>query len=316
MQSPASDGRLCARGLCAIHSPTGRTKPLTPIHRIRIRRVVLALLASVLAAPSAAQADVVVFPETKLFKPLLADPKRPRFFAGLTGLNMGPVDSTAALTGFGGQFGAVRWPNASGDGGWQVSLSAAAFAQFDVAEESAPLLNSDFIVGVPITYRSGPFSVRFRPYHQSSHLGDETQEMGRDRINFAFEAVESLVAWDFGPVRAYGGGELLITRDPENRDRGMIHTGADYRSSTPLTRAWGGTRLFPVAGVDVKFRQDHDWEPAIAASAGLQIHPESGPIAAERHYDILAVWHTGPSPFGQFFQADANFWGLTMEVSL
>ncbi len=289
---------------------------MTPIYPIRLRRVVLTLLASLFAAPSAAQADMVVFPQTKLFKPLLADPKRPRFFAGLVDLNMGPVDNTVAPTGFGAQFGLLRWPNGGGDGGWQVGMSGVAFSQFIVDEESAPQLNTDFLLSIPVTYRSGPFSARFRAFHQSSHLGDEIQEQGRNRINFSHEAIETLVAWDLGPVRAYGGGELLITREPSDRDRGMIHTGADYRSLSPMVRAWSGTRIYPVAGLDLKFRQDHDWEPAVSANAGFQLHPQAGPVSAERHYAVLAVWHTGPSPYGQFFQDDANFWGLTMEITL
>ncbi len=277
----------------------------------------LAFLAAVLVLPQPAEADTRIFPKGHLFEPLLADPQRPRFFSGLTELNMGSVDNAVAPVGFGGRFGLLRWPGEGPRAGdWQLGVSAAVFSQFVVDEESGPQLNTDLILSLPLTYRSGPLSARFRAYHQSSHLGDETQEQGRTRINFSFEALEALMGWDFGPFRAYAGGEVLLAREPTNRDRGMVHTGARYRAQSPLARMRQAIRLYPVAGVDLKFRQDHNWEPAVSANAGIQFHRGLPQEGGSRHFAILALWHTGPSPFGQFFREDANFWGMTMEFTL
>jgi hypothetical protein len=47
------------------------------------------------------------------------------------------------------------------------------FAQFDLDSTSDDLLNADYVVGLPLTFRRAGFSARGRFYHQSSHLGDE-----------------------------------------------------------------------------------------------------------------------------------------------
>ncbi len=45
--------------------------------------------------------------------------------------------------------------------------------QFDLSAPSSDLINTDYVVGVPLSWRSGGWSTRVRLYHQSSHLGDE-----------------------------------------------------------------------------------------------------------------------------------------------
>lgn len=102
-----------------------------------------------------------------------------------------------------------RWAGKRVGDGVQLSLSATVFAQFDLGATSYDLLNSDFVIGLPITIRHGAFSMRLRPYHQSSHLGDEyllrEPSNRHDRVNLSFESMEGIVSIDAGPVRVYGG---------------------------------------------------------------------------------------------------------------
>ena len=47
------------------------------------------------------------------------------------------------------------------------------YAQFDLNRPSYDLINADYLIGLPLTFRFDRFSGRARLYHQSSHLGDE-----------------------------------------------------------------------------------------------------------------------------------------------
>ncbi|MCH6583770.1 MAG: DUF1207 domain-containing protein [Proteobacteria bacterium] len=52
---------------------------------------------------------------------------------------------------------------------------------------------------MPFSFRRGPFSLRARFFHQSSHLGDELL-LGPNppqRINLSFEAIDMLVAFEW-----------------------------------------------------------------------------------------------------------------------
>ena len=56
---------------------------------------------------------------------------------------------------------------------WQLSISGAVFAQFNLDASSMDLINADYIIGFPLSYRNGSWSARARLFHQSSHLGDD-----------------------------------------------------------------------------------------------------------------------------------------------
>ena len=56
------------------------------------------------------------------------------------------------------------------------------FAQFNIDSPSSDLINTDYTFGIPATYRYGDNSLRFRIYHQSSHLGDRVSRQRRLRL--------------------------------------------------------------------------------------------------------------------------------------
>ena len=115
----------------------------------------------------------ILFPEGPLFYAPLASPKEPRTYATWLRLNL-PGDSfNIGAVGFGDSFGIVRWPGWGDSDAWQLGISGAVLAQFNLDSDSMDLVNADFIIGLPLSYRNGPWSARARIYHQSSHLGDE-----------------------------------------------------------------------------------------------------------------------------------------------
>jgi len=131
------------------------------------------------------------FPVGDLFRPLLADPKQPRFFISVNDFHSSVVQYTLASVGIGETFGLYRFLGRREGDGLQLSVEGAIFAQFNLDTSSADLINADYITGLPAAYRYGDTSLRFRIYHQSSHLGDELLLSANppQRVNLSFEAV-------------------------------------------------------------------------------------------------------------------------------
>ena len=102
------------------------------------------------------------FPMGDPFQPLIADPKQPQFF--------GSRERDAL----------------------QLSVEGSLFAQFNMNTPSYDLINADYTIGIPVTYRHGDNSLRVHIYHQSSHLGDEFLQSVNppEQVNLSYEAIE------------------------------------------------------------------------------------------------------------------------------
>ncbi len=264
-----------------------------------------------------AAAGVSPLPARDLFQPLLADPKEPRFHAGVQWVESDLYGSRVGAVGFGENFGIVRWPGRDANEGWQLNLSAAVFAQFDLDAPSADLLNADYIVGIPVSYRNGHWSLRARLYHQSSHLGDEfLLRVHPDRVNLSFESLEMLMSYDAGPWRVYGGGEYLFHREPAELEPGILHAGVEYRSSAPVWHigSLGAARL--VGGVDAKSWEQHDWDTAWSLKTGLEFRAQRDAERRGRSWQVMFEYYDGPSPYGQFYPHEVRYWGLGLVLHL
>src|SRR5262245_19692722 len=121
----------------------------------------------------------VGFPQDSIHCPLLADPKEPRSFVSFLRGTFRSLDNpdgsgaTLISVGIGDTFGLVRWNGAKAGDGVQLDVVGAVFAQFDWEAPSKDLINADYTIGFPLTFRKRGFSTRLRLYHQRSHLGDE-----------------------------------------------------------------------------------------------------------------------------------------------
>jgi hypothetical protein len=263
---------------------------------------------------------VVFFPNDQLFCAVLADPKEPRSFLSFLRGEFRTLDdpegertTSIASVGVGDNFGIVRWGGPRAGEGVQLDLIGAIFAQFDMNAASNDLINADYVVGFPLTFRRAGFSGRIKIYHQSSHLGDEyllRNEVIRDgRKNLSFEALELLASQELGPLRAYAGIEWLFNRQPETLAEQLVHGGAELRSGRV------GTLQF-VAGVDLKTSEQYDWSPAISGRAGLEVAREAGSGHPVRLIALVLEVYEGPSPYGQFFQDDIRYIGVGVQIGL
>ncbi len=128
---------------------------------------------SLLILPSGAQGELAFLPRGYVFRPLLADPKEPRFSANLLYTRYPPHDTRGASVSLGGNIGILAGAQPAKDFQWQLSISGGVFSEFDIDAQSSDLINADYQIGFPITFSWRRFSARIRPYHQSSHIGDE-----------------------------------------------------------------------------------------------------------------------------------------------
>lgn len=257
----------------------------------------------------------VWFPEGDLFCPLLADPKAERSFLSLLRGEFSTLTEDTEAAGIGAvgladRFVLVRWGGPQPGDGVQVGVAGAIFAQFDLGTPSLDLINADYLVGIPVTARWGGLSSRLTVLHQSSHLGDEYLLRSElERENLSFEAMDLVLSQELGPVRFYGGGQYLFNREPELLEPLVAHAGAEVRVG-----ALRGPRI--VGAVDVKSSEQQEWEPAWSARAGVEIarwrHPEHPP----RLFAVLAEFYRGPSPYGQFFREDIQYFGIGLSFSL
>lgn len=248
------------------------------------------------------------FPVGDMFRPLIADPKQPRFFVSFNHYSSSGSGYTVASVGFGETFGLYKFIGARGDDGLQLSVEGALFAQFDMDSASQDLINADYTIGLPLTYRRGDNSVRLRVYHQSSHLGDEflLRPDHAERVNLSFESVELLYSREWQSWRIYGGGEYLMHKEPAELKPASIHWGLEYLGVKPVL--WGG-RL--IGGADMKYLEEHDWEADVSAKAGLEFgQPDPG----RRRLRIIAQWYKGYDPYGQFYNNKIEYYGLGMAL--
>ena len=107
---------------------------------------------------------VVGFPEDQIFCPTVADPKEARSFVSLLRGTFRSLDdpsgegTTIASVGVGNSFGLVRWGGPEPNEGVQLDVVGSIFAQFDLGAPSNDLINADYLIGLPLTFRRSGFA--------------------------------------------------------------------------------------------------------------------------------------------------------------
>ncbi len=263
------------------------------------------------------RAGSVFLPGGTLFCPLAADPKAASTFASyvrgdFATLANAPAGTNTNIAAVGIAYGiGLLRISAAGEGtGLQFGAEGAVFAQFNLDAPSFDLINADYLVGLPLTFRVAGFSARFRVYHQSSHLGDEyLLSQHPERINLSFESAELILSQELGPIRLYAGGESTFRRVPSSVAARLGHAGLELRPAS-----FGAGRL--VAALDVKLVDDGGWKAAWSARAGIEIARLPGAGGPSRVVSLLAHYYDGAAPYGQFYRQNIRFYGIGLHFSL
>jgi len=258
------------------------------------------------------------FPKDDVFRPLMADPKQPQFFASwqATRARSDRTYANVGSVGFGENFG--FYTRRDGCNGWQVGLLAGVFSQFNLDAPSSELINTDYIVGIPLSWRSGGWSTRVRLYHQSSHLGDEflLGRPGFNRVNLSFEEVEAILSYDYRWARLYAGGGYLVDREPATLDRIRAQWGFELRGPTMDSPILGtmltGLRITPVLGTDFKSFEELNWVINTNVVGGIEWSMDG----STRRLRVLLNYYHGFNPYGQFFAQKIETVGLGLYLAL
>jgi hypothetical protein len=262
------------------------------------------------ASPPPARALRTGFlPPGVLFAPLHASPRWPHFAATyryyVDDRELGHVGAAD----FGETIPLYRGDAPLG-GQWEAGIQGGVFAIFDLAAESADLINADYMGGLFATYRRGGSAALLRVLHQSSHLGDEYLLRSRvDRVNLSYELAELTLAQHlFGEaLRLYGGGGGLLHREPADIDRWHVHYGVEGVSPWTLV----GDHLRPVAFAHVGHADEHGWNADVSLRGGVRVDPWG---VGGRQLHVLGEYFDGHSPNGQFFRRRIETVGIGLHL--
>jgi len=263
------------------------------------------------------QGSYVPLPRGDVFCTLIADPKAMRSFASYQKGDKDDLASDIAAVGIADQFPFFRAAANGAGNGVQFGISGAVFAQFDLRAASYDLINADYMIGLPLTFRAGAFSGRARIYHQSSHLGDEfvLRPNAPDRENLSFESAELLLSIDISALRLYGGGENFFHRDPDELADMLAHGGIELRPRASVN--FGSLAVGRiVAAADVKVVNDSTTRTGVSVRAGFEFGRPHDDEVPSRRWSLLAEYYDGPSPYGQFHRRKVRLTGLGFFFSL
>jgi hypothetical protein len=247
----------------------------------------------------------------------MADPKAMRSFVSYQRGKETDLAADIVAVGIADQFPFFRAGSVRPGNGVQLGLAGGVFAQFDAGTSSYDLLNADYLIALPLSFRAGAFSGRARVYHQSSHLGDEVllRENPPKRENLSFEAAELLLSVDVSAIRLYGGGENFFHRDPDDLADYLAHGGIELRPRGAVNfGSLAVGRL--VAAADVKLVNDTASHTGISVRAGFEFGRPHESESPSRRWSVLGEFYEGPAPYGQFHRRKVRLVGAGFYFTL
>jgi hypothetical protein len=249
-------------------------------------------------------------PHGLLVAPFHADPRWPHFSIASRQVSSGVGPRNTGSANFGETFALYR-DAAPLNGQWEIAIQAGVFSIFNMSTSSKDLVNADYTAGLLASYRTGPFSGFLRLHHQSSHLGDEfilDSPTPVNRVNLSFEEFDLKLSYELTSwLRIYGGGGMLVDRDPSNLGRGTSQMGTELTSP----RTFFGGKVRPVAYADFQANQRSNWDVASSVMAGIQF--ENARIG-DRKLQVLGEYFNGPSPNGQFYTQHTEWFGIGIHL--
>ncbi len=250
------------------------------------------------------------FPQTTmLFQPLIADPREPYNFAAYRYGDQ-VVGKQAASVAIGDDFPLFRWRDVfRWHGDLQIGIQGGIWAVFNYKDvphkndETCELVNTDYFLGIPLTYAYDRWSFRARLYHISSHLGDEFivnhPKYLHLRKNPSYEAIEFAGSYQLtGHLRTYGGPGVILHSDQSFPMKTFfVKYGVELKIL--------GQKLYyhqlygtPFLAIHLENWQVRDWNLDLFVKLGYELSKLQG---VGRKMRLYIDYHHGYSYEGQFF---------------
>jgi len=258
------------------------------------------------------------FPQmTELFLPLIADPRAATYSIGWRSGDKVIGVKTIGVS-LGDDFPIYRWLDVFWGGDIQVGIEAGIWSVFNMdpnpntANGWGELVNTDFYVGIPLTFATGPWSFRLRGYHISSHLGDEYMVDHPDvvRVNPSVECIDFFTSYQATEaVRVFFGPGLTVHSDPTFKWQPIYleyGTEARFLGSKFLKQRLYGTCFIALFWRNVQ-QLDYNFDGTYRA--GYEFSKLAG---IGRKFRLYVGYHHGYSLEGQFQKLRTHYFEFNM----
>lgn len=258
------------------------------------------------------QISGVWFPQmTRLFQPLLADPRGVNYTLGWRSGDR-VMGNKCVDVSLGDDFPIYRWLDLFLGGDLQIGIEAGIWSVFNMDPHPNPdggteLVNTDFFAGIPLTYARDQWSFRFRLYHISSHLGDEymVNHPNVKRLNPSIEAIDLAAAYQVTEsLRFYVIPGAIVHSDPTFPWQPMyIQYGME---SSFLETKFEKQKLYGALYIALHFRnyQQLNWNFDGTYRGGYEFTKLQG---IGRRLRLYIEYHHGYSLEGQFSKMRTHY---------
>ncbi len=252
----------------------------------------------------------VWFPQaTVLFLPLIAAPREPMYSVNWR-VGDWVIGKNAIAVALGDDFPIFRWHDVFWcHGDLQIGIQAGVWTTFNFSHVPDPenngceLMNTDYLVGIPLTFAYDKWSFRARVYHISGHLGDEVlchrDKLRLDRRNPSFEAFDFITSYQFSSaLRLYGGPGVAFHSDQSFPLKRLY---AIYGMEVRLFgQKLNYHRLFgtPFFAANMENWQQQHWNLNLSLMLGYEFSKLQG---VGRKMRLYIQYYQGYSYEGQFF---------------
>lgn len=259
------------------------------------------------------------FPQmTELFLPLIADPRAATYSIGWRSGDRVCGNKCIGVS-LGDDFPIYRWLDVFWGGDLQIGIDAGIWSVFNmdphpnlVKGAASELINTDFYVGIPITFATGPWSFRLRGYHISSHLGDEYMVDHPEvvRLNPSVESIDFFVSYQASEaIRLYVGPGVCVHSDPSFKWKPLyIEYGTEARF---LGSKFMKQRLYGTCFIALFWRNEEqlDYNFDGTYRAGYEFSKLQG---IGRKFRVYIGYHHGYSLEGQFQKERTHYFEYNM----
>jgi len=182
------------------------------------------------------QVKGIWFPQqTVLYPPMIANP-RATIYSAAYHIGDNVIGTKSIAVSLGDNFPIFRWRQVMRwKGDLQIDIQAGIWSVFKMGVhhegEVSELVNTDYFVGFPLSYAVNKWSFRLRPYHVSTHLGDEflVHNPGVKRLNPSMEGIDFFVSYQVNSaLRIYIGPGWVF------------HSDDTFPIKPPFYVEWGG----------------------------------------------------------------------------
>jgi hypothetical protein len=261
------------------------------------------------------QISGIWFPQmTELFQPLVGSPRVISYTVGYRSGDRVCGNKCVDIS-LGDDFPVYRWLDVIWHGDLQVGIEAGIWSVFNMDPSPNPaggteLVNTDFYVGVPISYARDKWSFRLRGYHISSHLGDEyimnhIDEPGFERLNPSNEAIDFFTSYQATDgVRLYVGPGVIVHSDPTFKWQPLyIEYGTEVRF---LGTKFLKQKLYGTVFLTLHWRnmQQLNWDFDGTYRGGYEFSKLQG---IGRKFRFYIEYHHGFSYEGQFSKMRTHY---------